>query len=627
MTYSSQRVLTNSRSFKMPFGANILPDGAVEFNLWAPNAKRVELCLIEGGEPIKVLPMEASKDGWFRLKSTDARDGTLYKFRIDGDLMVPDPASRYQPEDVHGPSQVVDPSKFGWNDLEWRGRPYEEVVCYELHVGTFSPEGTFRGVTERLDYLKDLGVTAIELLPLADFPGKWNWGYDGVLLFAPDSTYGTPDDLRHLIQTAHQKGLMVFADVVYNHFGPEGNYLHAYAKSFFTEKHNTPWGAAINFDDEGSAVVRQFYVCNALYWLTEFNFDGIRFDAVHAIRDNSPVNIMTEIADAVAKGPGAEREIHLILENDENTADFLERSKDGKPVQYHAQWLDDIHHAFHVLATKEKSGYYADYNEGTSARSPLQHLVRCLSEGFAYQDEPSQLRDGEHRGQPSKHLPPTAFISFMQNHDQVGNRAFGDRIASLSDEKKLRALYVIFLLAPSIPMLFMGEEWASRTPFCFFCDLGADLAKKVTEGRRNEFSRFPEFQDPSKREKIPDPVNPETFRSSKLDWADLDRMPHRNWWQFTRQLLSLRREHIVPMLRNLPANCSEVLKNEPSLIAIRWQLQRQRPLILIANLSDKEFKGKLDFIDGLDLLFESDNGVFDGIRSGTLSPWSAAWLK
>src|SRR3954471_13155052 len=453
--------------------------------------------------------------------------GSLYRFQIDDKAEVPDPASRFQPQDVQGPSEVVDPTAFQWRDENWRGRPWEEAVFYELHVGTFSPEGTFRGVEQKLDYLRDLGVTAVELMPLADFSGARNWGYDGVLPFAPDSAYGRPEDLKQLVQSAHAKGLMIFLDVVYNHFGPEGNYLHLYAPQFFTKRHSTPWGEAINFDGPDSRVVRDFFIHNALYWIEEYRFDGLRLDAVHAIADDSPKHIVTEIAEAIARGPGRERQVHLVLENDANAARLL------GPGRATAQWNDDAHHALHVIATGEREGYYRDY-----ADAPLRHLGRVLAEGFAYQGEGSR-HQGKNRGERSGHLPLTSFIPFLQNHDQVGNRAMGDRLACLAPPERLRLARAAMLLAPSVPMLFMGEEYGEISPFLYFCDFHGELADAVREGRRREFSSFPQFADESARAAIPDPNSERTFLDSKLDWSRAGREEGRRTLQAHRDLLEL----------------------------------------------------------------------------------------
>ncbi|HKS72878.1 MAG TPA: malto-oligosyltrehalose trehalohydrolase, partial [Terriglobales bacterium] len=399
------------RSYSMPFGAEVVDDQTVRFRLWAPKARRVDL--VHGSRD--VIPMNFVGDGWFELLQKSG-PGSLYRFQIDGGARVPDPASRFQPRDVHGPSEVIDASAFDWKDGNWLGRPWQEAVLYELHVGTFSEQGTFAGVEERLAYLADLGVTAIELMPLSDFPGTRNWGYDGVLPFAPDSQYGRPEELKHLIQSAHAKGLMMFLDVVYNHFGPEGNYLHEYAPQFFSDRHQTPWGRALNFDGLGSREVRDFFIHNALYWLTEYHFDGLRLDAVNTIADDSSPDILTELAEAVRSKIGVQRQIHLVLENDDNRSRYLKRESDGRPGLYNAQWNDDIHHALHVAITGEHDGYYVDYSD-----CPVQHVERCLKEGFDYQGQPSNFRGGKSRGDPSAELPPSAFVSFLQNHDQVGN--------------------------------------------------------------------------------------------------------------------------------------------------------------------------------------------------------------
>jgi maltooligosyltrehalose trehalohydrolase len=520
------------RQHDMPFGTRLLPEGVL-FRLWAPGCDEVGLCI--GAPPHEsVLAMTACGDGWFERSVPGAAAGTRYRFEVGGGLRVPDPASRCNPDDVHGASEVIDPAGFDWHDTEWRGRPWEEAVVYELHVGSFSPAGSFAGVAQRLDYLVELGVTAIELMPVADFPGARNWGYDGALLFAPDSRYGRPEDLKALVQAAHARGLMVLLDVVYNHFGPEGNYLHVYARKFFTERHHTLWGAAINFDGADSRPVRDFFIHNALYWLTEFHFDGLRLDAVHAIIDDSPQHILAELAARVHATFGPERQVHLILENDANEARYLGAGG------YAAQWNDDIHHALHVLAAGETDGYYADY-----AEAPARRLGRCLAEGFAYQGEASAYRNHAARGEPSAHLPPQAFVSFLQNHDQVGNRAFGERIGQCAPAAAVRAAAAVYLLAPAVPMLFMGEEFAATTPFLFFCDFGGELRDAVTEGRRREFRRFARFADSATQAAIPDPNAPASFAASKLDWKSLGDAERADWLNYYRGLLRLRREPTV----------------------------------------------------------------------------------
>jgi maltooligosyltrehalose trehalohydrolase len=369
------------RKHSMPFGAELLPEDGVRFRLWAPKPERVDLVL-DGSAVL----MQKNGSGWFEFLAKQAKAGSRYQFAIDGKLRVPDPASRFQPDDVHQPSEVVSPQSFEWTDDGWMGRPWEEAVIYELHIGAFSPEGTFGGVEAKLEYLASLGITAIELMPVSDFFGKRNWGYDGVLPFAPDSSYGHPDDLKRLVQSAHHKGLMVFLDVVYNHFGPEGNYLREYAPQFFTDRHHTPWGDAINFDGESSRTVRDFFIHNALYWLEEFHFDGLRLDAVHAIRDDSSPDILSELGARIREAFPRDRHIHLILENEENQARYLKRSPDDGERFYDAQWNDDIHHVCHVIASGEKDSYYIDYQE------PVQLLGKALTEGFAYQGQPATDR-------------------------------------------------------------------------------------------------------------------------------------------------------------------------------------------------------------------------------------------
>ncbi|HEY6821891.1 MAG TPA: malto-oligosyltrehalose trehalohydrolase, partial [Burkholderiales bacterium] len=517
------------RSHAMPFGAELLPRGGVRFRLWAPAATTVDLVFENG-----IFEMGKAGDGWFERVEPTAGAGTRYRYRIDGGTLVPDPASRFQPEDAEGPSEVIDPrNDYAWKSADWRGRPWTEAVIYELHVGAFSAQGTYAGASRKLEHLRRLGVTALELMPLSDFCGKRNWGYDGVLPYAPDSRYGRPEALKGFIDAAHAAGLMVFLDVVYNHFGPKGNYLGLYAPQFFTDRYKTPWGAAINFGGEGSRWVREYFVNNALYWLTEFRFDGLRFDAVHAIRDPSTPHVLEEIASKVReKIP--ERHIHLILENDANQARFLGEGK------YTAQWNDDAHHGYHVLATGESDGYYVAY-----ADEPAKHLARCLAEGFAYQGEVSPFSN-EPRGEGSTHLSPLAFVSFLQNHDQIGNRALGERLVALSEEKVVRTLSAIQLLAPSPPLLFMGEEWGCRQPFLFFCDFSGALGEAVRKGRRDEFARFAAFTDPMARQRIPDPLAESTFKRSTLRWKDSESTSGSAWMAHYGALLELRAREIAP---------------------------------------------------------------------------------
>jgi maltooligosyltrehalose trehalohydrolase len=575
---------TLSRRHAMPFGAE-LTEAGTRFRLWAPRARTVEISM--NGE---CLPMSAGDKGWFEL-TAQAAAGTRYRFRIDGGQEVPDPASRFQPQDADGPSELIDPGAFAWQDGGWRGRPWREAVIYELHVGAFTSQGRYAGVIPKLPHLRELGVTALELMPLSDFSGRRNWGYDGVLPYAPDSRYGRPEDLKALVQAAHQAGLMVLLDVVYNHFGPKGNYLHTYAPEFFTEKHKTPWGSAIDF---GVAQVRQYFVHNALYWLEEYHFDGLRFDAVHAIIDDSPRHILNEIAETVRQRI-PERQIHLVLENDANQARFL------GPGKYDAQWNDDSHHAYHVLATGESDGYYAAYVD-----APARHLARCLAEGFAYQGEISPFSH-EPRGEPSRHLPPACFVDFMQNHDQIGNRAHGERLASLADEARLKALSAILLLAPSPPLLFMGEEWGCRQPFLFFCDFDGELAEAVRNGRREEFARFAAFSDAKARARIPDALAEQTFKRSVLRWKDARSAAGRAWIRHYARLLALRATEIAPR----PFGPGRYRMLAERAFEVAWE----GGLLLLANCGEQPIT-----------LESSPAGrCLWGAESSRREPWSVGW--
>ena len=617
---------------RMPFGAETLSNGSVRFRLWAPAADQVVLRLFDGndgdGDGEQDIGMHSASDGWFELTTASAHPGMRYAFRIagervDGQQTVPDPASRFQPADVHGPSEIIEPNAFRWPDGEpWRGRPWEEAICYELHLGTFSPEGTFAGAAKRLDRLAELGITALELMPVAAFPGQRNWGYDGVLPFAPDASYGRPEDLKALVQAAHDRGLMILLDVVYNHFGPEGNYLHLYAPGFFNERHQTPWGAAINFDGPESRRVRDFFIHNALYWLEEYRFDGLRLDAVHAIADDTEPDILTELAERVQDQLGQRRLVHLILENERNEARYLDRRPNGMARWYRAQWNDDFHHAAHVLITGEQDGYYADYSQ-----EPGRLLARCLAEGFAYQGEPSPFRDGARRGEPSAGLPPSAFINLLQNHDQIGNRAFGERIASLAFPEAVRALSALMLLAPSPPLLFMGQEFMTETPFLFFCHFGADLADAVTQGRRREFQRFERFADPRAREAIPDPNDPATFERCRLDWEALENdSRHRAWWHFHQQLLRLRQREILPRLAGMDPVQSRFEVIATNAIQVQWRLGDGAVLTLTANLDDAEQRWQaLPLPLAGEALYLEPIGLGDALADRQLPPWAVAW--
>jgi malto-oligosyltrehalose trehalohydrolase len=555
MTLQSSPV--SQERFVLSHGATLLAPDRTRFRFWAPDIAEVSL-EIDGRPP---LPMQAEQDGWHVVEAPCGA-GARYRYRVSPDLVVPDPASRAQADDVSGPSMVVDPAAYRWRNQGWRGRPWREAVLYEVHPGI---AGGFAGLQKLLPQLAALGITAVELMPIADFPGGRNWGYDGVLPFAPDAAYGSPDELKALIDRAHDLGLMMFQDVVYNHFGPEGNHLGAYASGFFQPETHTPWGAAIDFRNP---VVRRFFIENALYWLQEYRFDGLRFDAVHAIFER---DWLIELAETVRSTIDANRHVHLVLENDNNDAGLLEAG-------FTAQWNDDAHHAAHVLITGESEGYYSDY-----AEDPASAMARCLAEGFAFQGDASAYREGERRGSPSAHLPPASFVFFLQNHDQVGNRALGERLAAIADPAALRVGVALLLLAPQIPLIFMGEEQGERTPFLYFTDYHGDLAEAVRQGRRKEFGKFAAFSTPEAQRRIPDPNHVDTYRSSRPAF-DAEDEAARAWRSFYRQLLALRQEMLFPRLDGARALGSAALSKR-ALVA-RWSLGDGSGWTLAANFGD-----------------------------------------
>lgn len=644
----------------MPFGAHY-DAHQVRFALWAPAATRVALHIERHAQP---LAMTRDAGGWFRAVAPTAA-GSRYLFRIDDQLDVPDPASRFQPEGVAAASEVIDGGAYLWHDGDWRGRPWHEAIVYELHVGAFSATGDYAGVRARLDELVDLGVTAIELMPLADFAGARNWGYDGVLPFAPARAYGRPEELKALIDAAHARGLMVILDVVYNHFGPAGNWLARYAPAFFSRERRTPWGEAIDFDGDASATVREFFLQNALYWLEEYHFDGLRLDAVHAIVDTSSTHILAELAARVAAGPGRTRAVHLILENDSASvggsvaaagsgagvmpADVAVASADAElfsahtqavdagveamrapagaigpgtgaagvaatgasalatnaapgtyaPLRpgYRAQWHDDLHHALHVVLTGETGGYYARF-----AAAPLAAVAAAL------------------RGRSARAIES---VVFLQNHDQIGNRVDGARLIHAAAPVALRAATALVLLAPMVPLLFMGEEWGARAPFPFFCDFPEPLASAVRAGRRQEFARFPAFASGD----MLDPLAPETFARAVLARTPDDAASAATL-AFYRTLLRIRREYLLPLLgpevEVLHAACVA------DTVYAAWRLQDGSQWHVIANLTQSARTAPLP--PGV-CVFASDRNASDGeagaptpiVSSAMLPPWSVRW--
>ncbi|SPJ34311.1 malto-oligosyltrehalose trehalohydrolase [Kushneria phyllosphaerae] len=507
------------------YGATLLDDHRTRFTLWAPGAETVtlELSRAPDDEP-EVLLMEKGRDGDFTLE-VECPPGAHYRYRLSDDLAVPDPAARAQHEDITGPSVVIDPQGHAWKNSHWQGRPWHETVILEIHVGVL---GGFDAIRERLQDWASMGITAIELMPVNEFPGARNWGYDGVLPYAVEAAYGTPDQLKAMIDQAHGLGLMVFLDVVYNHFGPDGNYLPHYAGDFFTGE-RTPWGDAIDFN---RAQVKDFFIDNALMWVEEYRFDGLRFDAVHAINNDA---FLREMSERIKQQVNDTRHVHLMLENERNSASLLEDT-------YTAQWNDDIHNVLHALLTGEHEGYYADYCDHATDK-----LASALHGGFIFQGQND--RRGHSRGEPSGHLPTTAFIAFLQNHDQVGNRAMGERLISLVDQKRLEAATALLLLCPMIPMLFMGEELGERNPFLFFTDHRDELADAVREGRRSEFADFSHFKDEKTRAQIPDPNAVSTFEQSVPSAGTGQDDDAAFWRSRYMTLLDIRHAEIMPRLQ------------------------------------------------------------------------------
>ena len=510
-------------SGRLPLGA--LPrKGGTLFRVWSPNVQAVELLLEPSG---KATPMKFVGSGYFEHLAPGVQPGDLYRYRLDGKDVFPDPASRFQPEGVHGPSMVIDPSAYVWHDEDWEGIAQKDLVFYELHVGAFSPEGTFAGVQERLEYLRDLGVTAIELMPVADFPGQRNWGYDHAALYAPSRAYGMPDDLRDLVEVAHDLGMAVFLDVIYNHLGPDGAYVAAFAP-MFTGKHHTPWGDAINLDDRYSDGVRHFFIDNALYWLREFHLDGLRLDATNALKDDSATHFLADLSSAVeAFEPGPDR--ILIAEDHRNLNTLvLPQSEGGYGLD--GVWVDDFHHQIRNLTAGDVESYYAAY-EGTTAKD----IAATLNQGWFYTGQRNPAT-GEPRGTDPSDVRLDQAVFCIQNHDQIGNRALGERLTADVAPHVFRAASALLLFAPELPLLFMGQEWAATTPFQFFTDHNEELGRLVTEGRKKEFEKFSGFggQD------VPDPQDEATFQRSRLDWSELERPAHGGVLRLYQDLLRLR---------------------------------------------------------------------------------------
>ncbi|WP_117192207.1 malto-oligosyltrehalose trehalohydrolase [Rhizobium terrae] len=558
------------RAFPKFWGAEYLGNGEVTFRLWMPEAERLRVRIADRNR--EMLP---AGDGWFTLTTEDVAPGTSYRFVMPDGVAMPDPASRAQHGGIDGPSIVIDPTFFRWHATDWQGHAWEEAILYEIHIGTFTPEGTFLAAIGRLRELADLGITVLQLMPVNQFPGERGWGYDGVLPYAPHHAYGSPDDMKAFVDAAHRHGLSVMLDVVYNHFGPLGNLFDRYVPSFFDPERTTPWGPAINF---AQPQVRRFFIENALYWLEEYNLDGLRLDAVDQINDDaSDVHFLTELAQRVRREVAGRRR-HLVMEDHRNITGYLERNRTGEALLYEAGWNHDVHHAAHVIATGETTGYVEIF-----AERPVAKLARGLAEGFIYQGEASPK--GEARGERSGHLPPSAFINFLQNHDQVGNRAEGERLISLADPRMLRVMTAMLILSPQIPMLFMGEDYGEVRSFRFFSDYEGELARAVWHNRINEAASFGGIPaGVSNPEDIADPNRPETFERSKLGWDHAWSLEGQSFRDRLAVLIAKRQEHVVPGLRFAPPHSGQTLQAEEGIVAIDWRLG-DRLLQLRANLS------------------------------------------
>lgn len=575
MTVSLDREATAvgevSRLHPISWGAEFVGTGQVRFRLWAPAANEI-LLRLHGNDA----PMTRSEDGWHEIWADGVAAGDHYQFILDDGRAIADPASRQQASTVNGASVVTDPTVYEWQSPGWTGRPWHEAVIYELHVGTFTEEGTYATAMTRLKELADSGFTAIELMPLATFYGDRGWGYDGVLQYAPHPAYGSPEDLKRLVDEAHGLGLMVLLDVVYNHFGPFGNELASFAPSFFKDG-GTPWGPA---PDLGCAQTRQYLVDNALYWLDEFFLDGLRFDAAdHLVDDEGRLSLLEEIV-ALARKAMPDRYLHFVIEDARNIASPME-AKGGEMPLCRAEWNDDFHHVVHALLAGEENGHFADFSE-----NKWQKLRRALAEGFVYQGDPRPSKEGAPSGEPSNHLPPTAFVNFLQNHDQIGNRLLGERMLVLSNKTLFQSMTTVLLLSPQIPLIFMGDEFGTTQPFCFFCDHPEDVHEADFEGRLREAGNFQKAV-PANPDGIPNPNDAHTFIASKLDWSRADTSEGRWWRNFVSDLLDKRRRHIWPLISTPKSLGGEILTAEDGGLAIDWDFSGRR-LELRANLCDRE---------------------------------------
>ncbi|MDQ6669704.1 MAG: malto-oligosyltrehalose trehalohydrolase [Chloroflexota bacterium] len=601
-------------AWRLEMGADVRSPAGVRFKVWAPAVTRVEVELTDSGE---FVPLSSQGDGiWSSSFLAQVEAGSRYRYRLNGEFCRPDPYSRSQPEGVHGPSAVVDPDAFEWHDSDWLGLDTRGLVIYQCHVGTATPEGTFDGLIGELPRLERLGVRAIEPLPVAEFPGSRNWGYDGVDLFAPSHVYGGPDALKRFVDAAHQHGLGVIVDVVYNHLGPDGNYLRDFSPDYFTNHHQTPWGEAINYDRPGSEWVRKLVLDNARYWLHEYHADGLRLDATHAIFDDSNLHLLAELTRTVRASLHAERQVVLIAETSENDVRYLEPVSEGG-FGLDAVWADDFHHSLRRYLAGDHEGYYADYS-GT-----LDELATCINQGWLYEGQTTP-RSGfkTPRGTPARERPASQFVYALQNHDQVGNRAFGDRLHHQIDQGRYRAASTLLLFLPYTPMLWMGQEFGASSPFQYFTDHHPDLGKLVTAGRRREFGAFSAFADPVTRERIPDPQAESTFLESKVHVEQAHTPAASALQALYQQLLELRRADAV--LADQTRERMQARALTADVLAVRRWRQGQERLLLV-NFGDTDF-GTHEFGGGWQALLDSGSPTLADPSGVTVAARSAAVL-
>ncbi len=559
----------------MKIGAEINSDGSCNFVVWSPKAKILSLKIIAEE---KYFDMQEEEHGYWRSLIDKIAPDAKYFYKIDNELERPDPASNFQPDGVHGASQIVDHNFFEWSDLNWKNIPLKDFIVYEIHIGAFTNNGTFKAAENKLDYLSDLGINAIEVMPVAQFPGNRNWGYDGAYHFAPQNTYGGPEGLKNLVNACHQKNIAVILDVVYNHFGPEGNYASQFAP-IFNDRYKTPWGNAINYDDSYSDGVRNYFIENALYWLDKFHIDGLRLDAIHSIYDMSAKHFLSELSERVERFSKEKNKIHhLIAESDLNDVKII-RSRNENGYGIDAQWSDDFHHSIHSLLTSEKEGYYKDFGK-------LAHLTKAIKESFVYTGNYSEHRKRKY-GNAAKDVPGEKFVVSLQNHDQIGNRAFGERLSKLISFEALKLAVGTMFLTPNIPMLFMGEEYGEESPFLYFVSHSDEnLINAVRNGRQDEFSSF------NWKGEIPDPQSEETFYKSKLNWENLNNEKNKKLFEFYKLLIKLKKDH--PLIRSKERENFEIEMIKENLIFIKRSVG-ENSIIAFLNFGDSEISTEINF--------------------------------